>query len=186
MRVRFMDPPSPLQWLFRGPRLLRCLFRRHLPPSCRCSYHLWIRRAQSQAPPSAQGDYGRFTHDELNDLCRRRGYAREDLKAALETRPAAMGAVDQKREIAKDGGVGTSGALPSKRGRALEDAVKNSEGLPGNEEKRCRVGDPHPACVADKEVAKSACPGRRPKEISPGGQPISSVLMGGVHCDPGL
>ena len=50
--------------------------------------------------------------------------------------------------------IDTSETLAGRRDRALIDAVEDSEDVPGNRERRWRVGDLHMAFVAEKEVAK--------------------------------
>ena len=52
---------------------------------------------QSEAPERIQTDYDTFSHDEVHQTCRRRGYARQGSKVALHTRLSAMDALDRER-----------------------------------------------------------------------------------------
>ena len=52
--------------------------------------------SQSREPRGTQGGYDHLTYDELHHLCRGRGFARKDSKAAPRTRLSAMEATYRK------------------------------------------------------------------------------------------
>ena len=93
----------------------------------------------------AQGDCNHLPYDELHRLRRKRGYAREDSKAALETRLSTMGAMGRKRSG------DTAGAV---------DASRESLGVRG---KRRRVDDLHLAFVAEEKVVAGHAQWRDPR-----------------------
>ena len=69
-----------------------------------------------------------------------------------------MDEANGNRKIAEWRAMDTSETRPETQGRALADAVENSGEFPGNQRKRCRAGELHPACVADKAVAEGRAP----------------------------
>ena len=75
------------------------------------------------------------------------------MKAVLKTRFATMDAVGRKREIDAEGAMDTSETFPGERNRAVVDAMESSDKFLGNQEARCRPGDLHLVCVANKQVA---------------------------------
>ena len=118
--------------------------------------------SQLPAPIDTQGDYDHLTNDELNDLHRRRGYAREDSKAVPKTRLAPMDAVERKRNSDMADTMDTSGTSPGKRSRAMDDAAGTSDNLLVNQEKRRRPRELHVAAVADKGISKDHSQWREP------------------------
>ena len=74
-----------------------------------------------------------------------------------------LDAVERESNWDAAGATDTSESLPGKRNRATDDAAGNSDEPPGNQEKRCRVGNLHSAPVVEKEVVKEAAQWRNPE-----------------------
>ena len=74
--------------------------------------------AQLLGPLGAEGDYDHLSCGELHNVRRRRGYARKNPKAALETRLAAMDAVGRNRNREMADAVYSAGKSSAIQGKA--------------------------------------------------------------------
>ena len=109
---------------------------------------------QLPAPTETQRDYDRLTHDESHELCRLRGYAKQDLKAELETRLVTMDAVVRRRNCDAAAATDAWGPLSGTRRRSMDGARKRMYDPPVTLEKRRRASDPLLAFVVKKGVVK--------------------------------
>ena len=107
-----------------------------------------------------------LSYDHLHALRKGRFYSQTDSKEALETRLALTDAERRRRALTADDAMDTPAALTEKRGHTPVDAAENLDGLPRNQNGRCRVDARRLAFVAGKEVVKEHYQLRNPDKSS--------------------
>ena len=104
------EPPSPslsAEATFSPSLLLRVPFGPSFDEEC----------TRLPGPEKTPGDYDYLTYDTLDQLCRRRGYAKKNSKAVLKTRLSTMDADDRKRVREKGEAASTPGDMPVNQGK---------------------------------------------------------------------
>ena len=72
--------------------------------------------APSRAPRCASTDYDQISYDQLHELCKQRGYHKEDAKAVIKTRQEATGAAERRPTEGAADDMDTSSSVPGKKG----------------------------------------------------------------------
>ena len=128
--------------------------------------------APSQAPEGVRGNNGNLSYDQIHNLCKDRGYHKQDTKAALKTRLEAMDAVDRRLNIQSENAMDTSSSVSGKRGRSMGEPSAVEQTQQWVEGKRSRGDVPAITMEVDLAVVQAHAqwwpPDLKPKmEASP-------------------
>ena len=77
------------------------------------------RRAPSQAPEGARGNFENLSYDQIHNLCKERGYHKKDAEAVSKTRLEATDAVERRLITQNENTMDTSSSVFGKRDRFM-------------------------------------------------------------------
>ena len=105
--------------------------------------------APSRAPATENSNYDQLSLGQLHELRKKRGYYKEDAKAALRSRLAAMDAASKKLADGSSNEMDISTTVLGKRTRQMEDTMDTSTAVGGYTAKRPRSEALEIALVVD-------------------------------------